>query len=46
VVLGVNNKRIASVSELRAAVKDNPGDTVAVLIEREGARIFVALPVS
>jgi serine protease Do len=45
VVLGVNNKRVASVSELRDAVKGSSGDTVALLIEREGAQIFVPLPV-
>jgi serine protease Do len=45
VVLGVNSRRIASVTELRDAVRQRSGGTVALLIERDGAQIFVPVPV-
>jgi serine protease Do len=45
VVLGVNNKRVASVKELRDAVQSHRSGAVALLIEREGAQIFVPVPV-
>jgi serine protease Do len=40
VILAVNGKKVASVSEFRGAV-DAAGATVALLIQREGAQIFV-----
>lgn len=43
VILGVNGRNIDSVRELRESVEDAP-DTVALLIERGQAQIFVPVP--
>lgn len=43
VILGVNGKSIDSIRDLRDAVEDAP-DTVALLIERGQARIFLPVP--
>jgi serine protease Do len=42
IVLGVNGKRVNSVKELQEAAK-NSGKTVALLIQRQDAQIFVPL---
>jgi serine protease Do len=42
IVLGVNGKRVHSVKELQDAAR-NPGKSVALLIQREEAQIFVPL---
>ncbi|HKU14649.1 MAG TPA: DegQ family serine endoprotease [Steroidobacteraceae bacterium] len=44
IILGVNGKRVASVQELRGAVKQKQA-TVALLIERGDAQIFIPLRV-
>jgi serine protease Do len=46
IVLGVNGKRINSVEELRSMAKNaEKGKTLALLIQRQDAQIFVPLPV-
>jgi serine protease Do len=42
IVLGINGKRVHSVKELQDAAR-NPGKSVALLIQREEAQIFVPL---
>jgi serine protease Do len=42
IILGINGKRVHSVQELEAAAK-SAGKTVALLIQREDAQIFVPL---
>jgi serine protease Do len=47
IVLAINEEPVRSVEELREAVTDlKKGDTVALLIERSGAQIFVPVQVS
>jgi serine protease Do len=47
VVLGVNDKPVRSVEDLRAASKDlKSGESVALLIERRGAKIYVPVRAS
>jgi serine protease Do len=42
VIYSLNNRRIASLDELRDALKDKkPGDPIALLVEREGQLIYV-----
>lgn len=43
VILGVNGEGIDSIRDLREAVEEAP-DTVALLIERGQARIFIPVP--
>ena len=45
IILGVNGKRVKSVEELQSATK-GLGKTVALLIQRENAQIFVPLRLS
>ena len=42
IILGVNGKRVRSVSELQDAAK-TAGKTIALLIQRQDAQIFVPL---
>jgi serine protease Do len=42
IVLGVNGKRVRSISELQAAAS-KAGKSIALLIQREDAQIFVPL---
>jgi S1-C subfamily serine protease len=42
VIYSLNNQRIASLDELRDALKDkNTGDPIALLVERYGQLIYV-----
>src|SRR5690606_35471574 len=43
IIVGVNGTEIESVEQLRDAVEDGPS-TVALLIERRGAQVFVPVP--
>lgn len=43
VIVGINSRRINSEQELRDAIRGGTG-TVALLIEREDAQIFVPVP--
>ena len=45
VILGVNGKTVKSVAELRNATSDG-SKTIAILLERDGAQIFVPIRVS
>jgi serine protease Do len=46
VVLAVNDQPVRTVQDLRAAAKElRPGESAALLIEREGARIYVPVRV-
>ncbi|WP_206606566.1 DegQ family serine endoprotease [Steroidobacter cummioxidans] len=46
VVLGVNDRQVKTVADLRSASKDLPaGEPAALLIERQGARIYVPVRV-
>nr|WP_298726627.1 DegQ family serine endoprotease [uncultured Steroidobacter sp.] len=46
VVLGVNDRQVNTVADLRSASKDLPGgEPAALLIERQGARIYVPVRV-
>ncbi len=42
IILGVNGKRVKTVSELQEAAKSS-GKTVALLIQRDDAQIFIPL---
>lgn len=44
IIVGVNGTEIESVEQLRDAVEDGPS-TVALLIERRGAQVFVPVPI-
>lgn len=44
VILGVSNRRIQDVKELRAAIKEAQGN-VALLVQRGTAQIYIAIPV-
>ena len=45
VILGVNGKAVKSLAELKSATA-NSSKTVAILIEREGAQIFLPIRIS
>ena len=42
IILGVNGKRVKTMAELQSAAK-SAGKTVALLIQRDDAQIFVPL---
>ena len=45
IILGVNNKPVTSIDELKNAARKTKGKIVALLIERDGAQIYVPLRV-
>ena len=43
IILGVNGTRVRTVAELSAAAKKSTGKTVALLVQREDAQVFIPL---